>query len=587
MKTLPRVDAVIVGGGWSGLLMAKELGSRTSLSIVVLERGQPRKTEDYADQMDELDFAVRLQMMQDASRETVTLRHNASQRALPIRQFASFLPGSGVGGAGEHWNGVFPRYQPDCFELRSRTIEKYGAKRLPEEHAVEDWGLTYDELEPHYARVDLLLGISGKAGNLRGHKMEGGNIFEGWRSAEYPTPPTKIPYFSALFEEAAKKLGQHPYPIPSAATSQAYTNPDGVSRAGCFYCGYCERFGCMVGAKAQPTNVLLPVIAKRKNVSIRTGASVRRITHDASENGKKARGVTYIDAHGEELFQPADLVFLASWTFNNTRLLLLSGIGEPYDPQTGKGSLGRNLTHQVHLSAATAFFDKPLNRFMGSGASGISISDFDGDVFDHSNLPFLRGGNLYALSAGARPIASFGAVPPDVKSRWGSEWKKAAIEAYDRNGTIVFSGEHLAYRGNCMDLDPTYKDHLGDALLRLTLDWRDNERKLADFGIARGVELAKAMGATHVTPFPGLQHYDATRYQSTHVQGGTIMGNSPEHSVVNPYGQHWQLPNLFVLGASCFPQNASANPTPTVLALAYRTADAIVERYLKKPSSLV
>jgi len=586
MKILPSVDVLIVGGGWTGLLMAKELGSRTALSVVVLERGGPRKTDDYGDDMDELDYTIRLRMMQDVSQETVTLRHDLSQRAFPLRQHGSFLPGSGVGGAGEHWSAVCPRYLPDCFELLSRSIEKYGSKRLPEDHAIQDWGVTYDELEPHYTRADLLLGISGKAGNIRGKQIEGGNIFEGWRSAEYPTPPTKIPYFSSMFAEAAKSLGYHPYPVPAATTSRAYTNPDGVSRPGCTYCGYCETFGCMIGAKSQPTNTLLPVIEKRKNVSIRTGAWVRRIVHDESENKGRARGVMYIDANGREVFQPAELIFLASWTLNNTRLLLLSGVGKAYDPATGKGTLGRNLTHQVSFSAATAFFERPLNRFMGSGASGIMLSDLDGDLFEHSNLPFLRGGTLAARSARSLPISECGVIPKSVKTTWGSEWKKAALYYYDRAGRISFSGEHLAYKENYMDLDPVYKDHFGDPLLRLTLDWRENERKMADYVIAKAVELAREMGAKEVTPFSGLRSYDGTRYQSSHIQGGVIMGSSSERSVVNPYLQHWQLSNLFVLGASSFPQNASANPTPTILALTYRTGDAIVNRYLKNPGAL-
>ena len=138
MKTLPSIDMLIIGGGWTGLLMAKEIGSRTGLSIVVLERGKQRGTADYFATMDELDYSIRLQMMQDLSQETVTVRHNAAQRALPVRQYGSFLPGSGVGGAGEHWNGICPRFLPDCFELLSRTIEKYGSKRLPEDHAIQD-----------------------------------------------------------------------------------------------------------------------------------------------------------------------------------------------------------------------------------------------------------------------------------------------------------------------------------------------------------------------------------------------------------------------------------------------------------------
>jgi len=585
VKTLPAVDAVILGGGWAGLLMAKELGSRTSLSIVVLERGKPRQTADYATDMDELDYAIRLRMMQDLSQETVTLRHNMGKRALPLRQHGAFLPGAGVGGSGEHWNAQCPRFLPDCFELLSRTTEKYGAKALPDGHAIRDWGVTYDELEPYYTRVDKLLGLSGKAGNLRGKQIEGGNIFEGWRSEEYPTPPTKVPYFSALFRDAAKSLGYHPYPAPSANISQSYTNPDGISRGGCTYCGFCARFGCMIGAKAQPTNLLLPIIQKRKNVVVRTGAWVRRILSDSAPKSRTL-GVTYIDATGEELFQPATLVFLASWTFNNTRLLLLSGIGEPYNPATGRGTVGSNLTHQVSVNSATAFFEQPLNRFMGSGSAGMMFSDFDRDDLERTSLPFTRGGFFSARGFGFQPIANFGVLPHSVRATWGSEWKKAAVSYYDRTGAIVFTGEHLAYRTNFMDLDSVYKDKLGDPLLRLTLDWRDNERKMADFATPRAVEVASAMGAKEINPFSGLRSYDTTRYQTTHVQGGTIMGNSPADSVVSPYLQHWQLPNLFILGGSTFPQNASANPTPTILALVYRTADAIVDRYLKNPGTL-
>ena len=586
MKTLPRTDVVIIGGGWTGLLMAKELGARTHLSVVVLERGAPREAHGYLTDMDELDYAIRLRMMQDPSLETVTLRHHSKQRALPIRQFASFLPGTGTGGAGEHWQGWCPRFSPDSFELRTRTLEKYGAQRVPEGYDLHDWGVTYDELEPYYTRAENLIGVSGKAGNLKGKISPGGDPFEGPRSAEYPTPPMKMPHLAEMFRAAAQSLGLHPYPLPAATISTAYTNPDGVHRLGCAYCGFCERFGCMIGSKAQPTNTLLPVIARQKNVSVRSRSSVRRILHDRSGKQPHARGVVYVDDAGQEVFQPADLVVLSSWTLNNTRLLLLSEIGQPYDPVTGRGTLGRSLTHQVSFNAAVAFFDKPLNRFMGAGASGILLSDLDADNFDHEKLAFLRGGKFEVVASGARPIASFGAVPGSVKARWGSEWKKAALRYYDQNGAIFFSGEHLANRSNFMDLDPTYKDHLGDPLLRFTLNWYDNERRMAEFSGPKGLEMARAMGATDTLPFGGLQNYDATRYQSTHIQGGTMMGASPEESVLNPWLQHWDVPNLFVLGASSFPQNPSGNPTLTILAQTYRTADAIVERYLKKPGPL-
>ena len=450
MKKLPTVDVAIIGAGWTGLTMAKELATRTGLKILVIERGGPRQTRDYLDNMDELDYAVLLRMMQPIRDETVTFRHTPRDRALPVRQYGSFLPGTGVGGSGEHWSGISYRYYPHDFHRLSHIVEKYGRNRLPEDCAVRDWPITYDELEPYYERAERLMGISGKAGNLKGRTIDGGNVFEGPRQSEYPAPAMKMPHLAALFREAAHALGYHPFPLPAATTSVPYTNPDGIARAGCSFCGYCERFGCMVGAKAQPTNTLMPILAHRANFELRTGAWVRRIVVD----GRQAQGVKYTDTHGEDYLQPAGLVFLASWSLNNTRLLLLSRIGEPYDPETGRGTIGSNLTHQVSVPAATVFFDKPLNSFMGAGSAGVAIGDFD--ALDHSHLDFVTGGALYTVCYGTRPLANFGALPPSVRERsWGSAWKQAALQYYDRTSLVRFYGKHLAYRANYMDLEST------------------------------------------------------------------------------------------------------------------------------------
>jgi gluconate 2-dehydrogenase alpha chain len=264
MANLKPVDVAVIGGGWTGLMMAKEITTRTGLSVTVLERGGPRKTADYAQDMDELDYAVRLRMMQNIADETITHRHSMRSSAVPVRQYGSFLPGTGVGGAGEHWNGAAWRFLPSLFTLRSHLTERHGAAKLPADLAVQDWGVTYDDLEPHYWRAEQLMGVGGKAGNLNGKILEGGNPFEGQRRSEYPLPPLKNSHLSVLFEAASKKLGYRPHTAPAANLSETYKNPDGITRPGCAYCGYCERFGCMIGAKSQPSNTLMPILQRRK-----------------------------------------------------------------------------------------------------------------------------------------------------------------------------------------------------------------------------------------------------------------------------------------------------------------------------------
>ena len=580
MRTLKPVNVAIIGGGWTGLAMAKEITERTSLSVLVLERGIPRKTSDYATTMDELDYAIRVRLMQNIADETITHRHDMRERAVPVRQYGSFLPGSGVGGAGEHWNGHSFRFVESQFVLATHLKQKFGASRLPENLSAQDWGVTYADLEPYYWRGEQMMGVSGKAGNIRGVKQTEGNPFEGPRSSEYPLPPLKSTDLGLRFKEVASKLGYHPHPVPAANASETYKNPDGVVRPGCAYCGYCERFGCMIGAKAQPTNTLMPILVKRNAFSMRTASWVRRIV----TKGGHATGVQYVDtATGEEVFQPADQVVVATFTLNNVRLLALSKIGTPYDPATGKGTLGKNLTHQVGGAGARLFFDHPLNLFMGAGALGMMFADFDGDNNLDGSEGIVRAGHFAVGNSGNRPIASFGQFPTgSAKSNWGAEWKKSSLDWRDRISGVGFTGEHLPYRQNFIDLDPTYTDKLGDPLLRFTLDWTDHEYQQRVFASKIVNQVAKAWGVKYEEAKPDRAKYNVINYQTTHIQGGAIMGTSPETSVVNTNLQHWDVPNLWVLGASAFPQNASLNPTLTALAITYRAADALIAPHANK-----
>lgn len=577
---LPVTDVVIVGVGWAGGILAAEL-TKAGLKVVGLERGQPRGLADFQHDIDELRYAVDYELMQDTSRETWTLRHTLGERALPIRQLGSFLPGTGVGGAGVHWQGLTWRFEPRDFTIRSSTIARYGAKAIPADSTIQDWGITYDQLEPYYDKFEYVAGVAGKAGNIQGQTQDGGNPFEGPRARDYPVGPMLDAHAPVVFRDAAKKLGYHPFPSPSANLPRAYTNPDGITRGACTYCGFCERFGCWVGAKADPTVTVLPVAQKSGNFELRTETNVFQIAHD----GKRAHSVLYVDALGHVQEQPASIVILTAYVFNNVRLLLLSQMGTPYDPQTGIGSVGKNYCYQVG-SGGSGFFEKmTFHRYMGSGANGYSMDDFNADNFDHSGLGFIGGGGISCGASGARPIQSL-PVPPGTPT-WGAQWKAAIRKYYDRALSVGFQGESIAYRTHLLDLDPTYRDTFGQPLLRITFDWEDNERKMAAYGAAKIKDILQATGADIVAVGGGLPpHYDVSVYQSTHNTGGAIMGVDPSASVVNNYCQMWDFDNVFVVGASAFPQNAGRNPTGTVGALAYRAADGIVNRYQKHPGPL-
>jgi gluconate 2-dehydrogenase alpha chain len=328
---------------------------------------------------------------------------------------------------------------------------------------------------------------------------------------------------------------------------------------------------------------VLPVLLQSSGFELRTNATVVKVNLDARR--KRAVSVTFVDAQGRQLEQPADIVLLASYVFNNVRLMLLSGIGRPYEPARGEGVVGRNYAYQT-LSGVTLFFeDKELNRFMGAGALGIAVDDWNGDNFDHSGLGFVGGGYLSALSTGSRPIASH--PVPSGTPTWGAGWKKAVARYFNRSFDIDCHGACQSYRTNCLDLDPTYRDAWGQPLLRMTFDFHENEYRMAEYLLHRAEEIARAIGPAATSADPRTGPYSLVPYQTTHNTGGAAMGGDPATSAVNRYLQSWDVPNVFVVGASAFPQNAGYNPSGTVGALTYYCADAIRTRYLSRPGALV
>jgi gluconate 2-dehydrogenase alpha chain len=247
--------------------------------------------------------------------------------------------------------------------------------------------------------------------------------------------------------------------------------------------------------------------------------------------------------------------------------------------------VGRNYAYQAVSSVDVFLGDKILNPFVGAGALGVGIDEYNGDNFDHTGLGFIGGGYLACWNTNGRPI-EFHPVPKDTP-KWGSKFKKAMAENYLTTATISTHGAVMANRANYLDLDPTYRNARGQPLLRMTFDFRDNEHKLSDYLTDRAVDIAKAMKPKDIHAKKATKHYSIVPYQTTHNTGGAAMGTDPTKSFANRYLQSWDVPNLFVMGSAVFPQNAGYNPTGTIGAITYFALDAIKKQYLKNPGPLV
>jgi choline dehydrogenase-like flavoprotein len=542
---LKRVNAVVVGAGAGGGVAAKEL-SVAGLSVVLLERGGWTHFDDHPH--DEL-LSQRTTVLGNAFGpddarhfRLVQNRDGSWRRVLPSE--GSYSNNAACVGSGTVSYGAMAwRFMPEDFRLRSH----YGAL---EGSTLEDWPISYDDLEPYYEKAEMEIGVSSDNDE---------NPFAPPRNKPYPMPAFPYNAEGRLLAPAARRLGWHPFPIPMLRNSVPYGG-----RPACICCRYCVGFACEVNAKAGTHNTVIPAAMATGNCEVRTGCVAAEILLD--DRGK-ARGVRYFDSNNKVRTQTADVVILAASATETARLLLNSrsrlfpnGAGNRYD------WVGRNLQGHAY-SGAFGLFDELTYDDVGPGAC-IAVCDFN-----HNN-PGLVGGGMIANEFIRLPYLFAGLRPPGAP-RWGREHKEFQRRYYRYSVGAKSPVQEIPVFEARVEVDPGARDHWGIPVLRISGFRHPHDQEVGRFMAEKSEIWLKEAGAVSTWVSVAGRAAGAGQHQA----GTCRMGDDPKTSVTNRYGQLHEIDNIFVADGSLHVTNGGFNPVLTIMALGYWVSDYIVKEW--------
>jgi gluconate 2-dehydrogenase alpha chain len=549
-------DVVLAGLGGVGGLIAPVL-AKAGLRVVALEAGPWRSQGDFVP--DELGVAYwcRANMSHKFMSESPRWRRNDGE---PTRE-ATYSLGrmvNGVGGSPLHWGAWLRRFHPYHHKFRSYVLERWGEKALPEDNTLVDWPVSYDELEPYYALLDELIGIAGPE--------EGSNPFIP-RKNEYPLPPLRSTRMTQLFHKTAAAMGLHPHALPAGVNSKPYNGYPETK-----YCALSLGFGPINNDRWHAGMTSVPEALATGNLDLKTHCRVVKVLTDGDG---RARGVEYVDANDTLHVQEASSVILCSYTFENVRLLLLSGDGRhPNGLGNNTGQVGKHFMTKMFAHVDGHFPDTVFNRHAAPASQTEVLDDFLADDYDSYGEGGFVGGATLGVENGLMPIQiSRQSLPPEIP-HWGKGYKDHLRE-WQHWCTIRLQPDTLSYQRNFLDLDPRYRDKsgLGLPLVRITYDLRENEQRLAQHMEGKAEEILREMGATKTWRGPRF-----TGVGSSHDLGGCRMGEDPAASVVDRELRVHDTPGLYVLSGAVLPTCPGINPTLTLWALCYRSAERLVGR---------
>lgn len=530
-----RTDVCIIGAGASGAAAAKVL-TESGVKVVALERGPWRGKETFGG--DELANINRYDLWPDPLLNPRTHRTSASDDAdvelfCPVPQM--------VGGGTVHWQGWLPRFTENDLRLRSIVGELPGT-------SLADWPISYAELEPYYTKVEWAFGVSGQAG---------ANAYESPRSSDYPCPPMPTSHYARKFFEGCERLGWNAFPLPQAALSRPYNGrPPTVISA------FAQQHGDPSGTRSSALNVFIPDAVATGRYDLRPDCYVRELTVD--ERGR-VKSAVYEDADGDIVEQEADVFILACGAVESARLLLLSQSGRfPNGLANGSDLVGRNVTFHEY-SASIGVFEEPIYAWAGGGY--VSASSFE--FYHHDDdRDFASGGHIAAAGVGI-PLPINWSLPD--RPAWGAEAKQVDRDFFNHSMAVAMVLHDMPQHDNRVDLDPSVTDAWGLPVARITLSPHENDLKQGRFLIDRGADVLEAADAKKVYRV----YADRITGNCSHQHGTTRMGNDPDTSVLNKWCRAHEVDNLYSVDGGPFPTATGANPTLTIMANAWRVAEAI------------
>ena len=387
------VNAVVIGAGAGGGVVAKELATG-GLTVVLFERGRWHTFDEHGD--DELTsqrtFPLKCGYGPDNERNWRMAPDGKNGWTKVFPNDWSYGNNAACVGSGTVSYGAMAwRFQPEDFHLKT----KYGA--VPGS-TLDDWPLSYDELEPYYEKAEYELGVSGDPTN---------DPFVPPRKNPYPMPAFSFNREGIILEKAAKRLGLHPFPIPMLRNSVPYNG-----RPACIRMRTCVGFACPVGAKAGTQNTVIPVALKTGNCELRINCMVSEIIVD--DRGK-AKGIKYFDADNKLQEQTSDLVVVSASASETARLLLNSKSKLfPNGAGNNNGWVGKNIQDHAYTGAYGLFEDEVYDD-VGPGAC-IAINDFN------HRFPDIIGGGVLCNEFIRMPY-QFTSIRPSGSRMWGKDHK--------------------------------------------------------------------------------------------------------------------------------------------------------------------